>query len=62
MGCSFFAYSWKLPAYNGAFLLTVVFRSCLLMVGVFCIQLEFFCLQLEFLLLIVGFRVSEDLN
>ena len=22
-GCSFFAYSWKLPAYSGAFLLTV---------------------------------------
>ena len=22
-GCGFFAYSWKLPAYNGAFLLTV---------------------------------------
>ena len=23
MGCGFFAYSWKLPAYSGAFLLTV---------------------------------------
>ena len=22
-GCSFFAYSWKIPAYSGAFLLTV---------------------------------------
>ena len=22
-GCSFFAYNWKLPAYSGAFLLTV---------------------------------------
>ena len=22
-GCGFFAYSWKLPAYNGAFLLTI---------------------------------------
>ena len=22
-GCSFFAYSWKLPAYSGAFFLTV---------------------------------------
>ena len=22
-GCSFFAYSWKLPAYSGVFLLTV---------------------------------------
>ena len=32
LGCSFFAYSWKLPAYSGAFLLTVV-------------HLSFFCLQ-----------------
>ena len=23
IGCSFFAYSWKLPAYSGAFLLTI---------------------------------------
>ena len=23
LGCSFFAYGWKLPAYNGAFLLTI---------------------------------------
>ena len=23
IGCGFFAYSWKLPAYSGAFLLTV---------------------------------------
>ena len=23
LGCSFFAYNWKLPAYSGAFLLTV---------------------------------------
>ena len=22
-GCSFFAYNWKLPAYSGAFLLTI---------------------------------------
>ena len=34
-GCSFFAYSWKLPAYNGAFLLTVENSSFLLTVGAF---------------------------
>ena len=28
--CSFSGYSWKLPAYNGVFLLTVVFGSFLL--------------------------------
>ena len=26
-GCSFFAYNWKLPAYSGAFLLTVDYFS-----------------------------------
>ena len=26
-GCSFFAYGWKLPAYSGAFLLTIYFFS-----------------------------------
>ena len=34
-GCSFFAYSWKLPAYSGAFLLTVDNFSFLLTVGAF---------------------------
>ena len=34
-----FAYNWKLPAYNGAFLLTVVFGS-------------FFAYNLSFLLII----------
>ena len=37
-GCSFFAYSWKLPAYSGAFLLTNDNFS-------FCWQLEPCCLQ-----------------
>ena len=27
MGCGFFAYSWKLPAYSGAFLLTIDYFS-----------------------------------
>ena len=39
LGCGFFAYSWKLPAYSGAFLLTVDNFSF------FCLQLELFCLQ-----------------
>ena len=34
-GCGFVAYSWKLPAYSGAFLLTVDKFSFLLTVGVF---------------------------
>ena len=37
LGCSFFAYSWKLPAYSGSFLLT--FDNL-----VFYLQLEFFLL------------------
>ena len=37
-GCGFFAYSWKLLAYSGAFLVAVVFGS-------FCLQLELFHLQ-----------------
>ena len=41
IGCSFFAYSWKLPAYSGIFYL----QSCL---GAFLLTvLEFFYLQLE---------------
>ena len=46
-GCSFLAYSWKLPACSGAFLLTVMFGSFLLTVGAFYFQLELFGLQLE---------------
>ena len=42
----FFAYNWKLPAYSGAFLLTLdnfAFYnwSFLLTVGIFCLQLDF---------------------
>ena len=53
-GCSFFAYSWKLPAYSGAFLLTVDNLSFLLTIGAFLLTaLAFvltigaFCLQWE---------------
>ena len=46
-GCSFFAYSWKLPAYSWAFSLTVVFGSF------FCLQFELFCLQFELFLITV---------
>ena len=38
-GCGFFAYSWKLPAYSGAFLLTVDNFSF------FTYNWSFFCLQ-----------------
>ena len=54
LGCSFFAYNWKLPAYSGAFILTVDNFAFLLTVGAFllttlafCLQLELFCLQWE---------------
>ena len=38
-GCSFFAHSWKLPAYNGAFLLTVANFSFLLTVEAFLLTI-----------------------
>ena len=47
LGCAFFAYSWKLPAYSGAFLLTVdsfSFFACNW--SLFAYNLAF-CLQLE---------------
>ena len=39
IGCNFFAYSWKLPAYSGAFLLTIDSF-------IFHLQLELLCIQL----------------
>ena len=49
-----FAYSWKLPAYSGAFYLELTILAFLLTVGAllltvlaFYIQLELFCLQSE---------------
>ena len=50
----FFAYNWKLPAYSGAFLLTVVFggflltaRAFLLTIGDLLLRVELSCLQWE---------------
>ena len=44
-----FAYSWKHPAYNGAFLLTVVLclGASLLTIGAFLLTIKLFCLQWE---------------
>ena len=55
LGCSFFAYSWKLPAYNGAFLLTVDNFSLAFMLTIAAFALTIFaflltvgaCLQCE---------------
>ena len=44
-GCGFFAYSWKLPAYSGALLLTVDNFSFIAYNFAFYLQLELFCLQ-----------------
>ena len=46
-GCSFFAYSWKLPAYNGAFLLTIDNLAFLLTIGASLLTALAFYLQLE---------------
>ena len=50
-GCSFFAYSWKLPAHSGAFLLTVGNFSSLLTVGAFLLTILAFLLTVELLCL-----------
>ena len=48
MGCGFFAYSWKLPAYSGAFLLTVDnFSFSTYNWSSFAYSFSFPCLQLE---------------
>ena len=48
LGCGFFAYSWKLPAYSGAFLLTVDnFSFFTYSFSVFAYRLELFCLRWE---------------
>ena len=46
-----FAYSWKLPAYSGAFLLTVDNFNFFLTVGAFLLTALVFYLQLELLCL-----------
>ena len=48
IGCSFFAYSWKLPAYSGACLLTIDnFLALLLVAGAFLLTVELLYLQLK---------------
>ena len=47
-GCSFLAYSWKLSAYSGAFLLTVDnFSFFTYNLSFFAYSCSFFCLQWE---------------
>ena len=48
MDAAFFAYSWKLPAYSGAFLVTVDNSALLLTIGAFLLTILVFYLQLEF--------------
>ena len=51
-GCGFFAYSWKLPAYNGTFLnLQLTILAFLLTVGTFLLTVLAFLLKLELLCL-----------
>ena len=54
LGCSFFAYSWKLPAYSGAFLLTVANFSFLITVGAFLLTILASLLTVGAFLLTVG--------
>ena len=53
-GCSFFAYNWKLPAYNGAFLLTFDKYSFLLTVGAFWLTILASLLTVGAFLLTMG--------
>ena len=53
-GCGFFAYSWKLPAYSGAFLLTIDHFSFLLTVEAFLLTVLASLLTVGALLLTVG--------
>ena len=54
VGCVFFAYSWKLPAYSGAFLLIVGNLAFLLTVGAFLLTVLASLLTVGALLLTVG--------
>ena len=54
LGCGLFAYSWKLPAYSGAFLLTVDNFSFLLTVGAFLLTALASLLTLGAVLLTMG--------
>ena len=54
---AFFAYSWKLPAYSGAFSLTIDSFSLLLAIGAFSRTIWAFLLTIEACLLTVGKHV-----
>ena len=54
VGCSFFAYSWKLPAYSGAFYLQLTILAFLLTVGAFLLTILASLLTVGAFLLTVG--------
>ena len=53
-GCGFFAYSWKLPAYNGAFLLTIELSYLQLTILAFLLTISTFLLTILAFLLTIG--------
>ena len=54
IGMQLSAYSWKLPAYSGAFLVTVVFGAFLITIGAFSLTIFAFWPSVEVCLLTVG--------
>ena len=54
VGCGFFAYSWKLPAHSGAFLLKVDDLAFLLTIGAFLLTVLASLLTVGAFLLTVG--------
>ena len=53
-GCGFFAYSWKLPAYSGAFYLQFTLVAFLLTAGAFLLTVLASLLAVRACLLTVG--------
>ena len=53
-GCGFFAYSWKLPAYSGAFYLQLTILAFLLTVGAFWLTILASLLTIGAFLLAMG--------
>ena len=53
-GCGVFAYSWKLPAYSGAFYSQLTLLAFLLTVGAFLLTALAFLLTIGAFLLTVG--------
>ena len=54
MDAAFFAYSWKLPAYSGAFYLQLTILAFLLTAGAFSLTILAFLLTIGAFLLTVG--------